>query len=237
MTDTRPQNRSSEEMAMRGLLVAKLREMWPDGRIIHELPLRYSTNRIDLAVVRSAEIIGVEIKSSRDVATRLEAQLRAFAPICSRLIVALAPKWNEQRPHTIRPAKHGSISTPNLTEAQAAVARVGASHIRTWTVCADSGTIDGDSYWYRSVGNDLPWAGQMLDMLRVAELAEIMVRHGWQIGPRPTHYPMVRQLGSELSGRQVVEEVCRALRARDAFAKESDPPVSRTVEAVDRALV
>ena len=60
-------NRSSEELAMRDLVVPELRRRWPTARIIHELPTRYSSNRIDLAAVTESAIIGVEIKSSRDV--------------------------------------------------------------------------------------------------------------------------------------------------------------------------
>ena len=93
-----PVNRSSEELAMRDLVVAELRRRWRSAQIIHELPLRYSAKRIDLAAITDAEIISVEIKSSRDVVDRLEAQVRAFLPISTRVIVALAPKWNEKLP-------------------------------------------------------------------------------------------------------------------------------------------
>jgi hypothetical protein len=88
-------NRSGEELAMRALIVPELRKRYPSARIIHELPLRYSSNRIDLAAVTETEIISVEIKSSRDSLDRLEGQLRAFQPISARIITALAPKMTD----------------------------------------------------------------------------------------------------------------------------------------------
>ena len=102
-----PVNRSSEELEMRALIVPELRKRYPSARIIHELPLRYSTNRIDLAAVTEDEIVTVEIKSSRDVVDRLERQLREFAPISSRLICALAPKWNEKLPYLVTESARG----------------------------------------------------------------------------------------------------------------------------------
>ena len=50
---------------MRALIVPELRKRWPAARIVHELPLRYSTRRIDLAAITETEIISVEIKSSK----------------------------------------------------------------------------------------------------------------------------------------------------------------------------
>jgi hypothetical protein len=100
--------RSDEELAMRALVVPKLRARWPEARIIHELPLRYSKRRIDLAAVTPTEIIAVEIKSSRDVMDRLEAQIRAFLPVSQLVMVCLAPVWNEQLPVREEPRKWGT---------------------------------------------------------------------------------------------------------------------------------
>jgi hypothetical protein len=213
--------RSSEERAMRDLIVPELRKRYPGARIIHELPLRYSTNRIDLAAVTETEIISVEIKSSRDVMDRLEAQLRAFRPISARIIAALAPKWNEKLP--AKETKRDGYTSYALqyTETQEIIRKVGG--VEVWTVDAPAGSIAvTDSGPYRA---NRPWLAQMLDMLHVSELVEIANRHCIAMARRPVHFSLVTDLVDLLQGREVVQAVCAALRRREAFDKASDPPI------------
>jgi hypothetical protein len=219
-------NRSSEELQMRELIVPKLRELWPAARIIHELPLRYSTNRIDLAAVTPDKIISVEIKSSKDVADRLEAQLRGFLPISTYVIVALAPKWNVKLPTVAKPNKWGGTTyTPQYTEAQEIIRRVG-SRIETWTVDAEAGTVEAPDWGgWRDKFYHLPWLSRMLDMLHVAELEQIAARHRCWSGKRPVHDVLVEACNSLMTGREIVAAVCAALRARDAFAVGTDAPI------------
>src|SRR3990167_6932001 len=206
---------------MRALIVPELRKRWPGSRIIHELPLRYSSNRIDLAAVLPTAIVSVEIKSSKDVAARLEAQVRAFLPVSSCVIVALAPKWNEKLPYKEIKYKYGTGSVPQYTEAQETLRRIGASGIEAWTVCAEAGSIEVTSKAYHQ---SHPWPWHMLHMLHVAELVEIAGQHRiWQ-GKRPVHLNLVNACADLMTGREIIAAVCGALRARDAFAKESDPP-------------
>lgn len=209
-------------MAMRALIVPELRKRYPSARIIHELPVRYSTNRIDLAAVTETEIVSVEIKSSKDVMDRLEAQLRAFQPISSRIIAALAPRWNEQLPH-LKWEPHPGVhcSRPQYTETQEIIRRVGGVGI--WTVDAAAGAItvtEGDYYRARK-----PWLAQMLDMLHVAELIDIADRYRIAVPKRPNHLTLVSELVDMLQGREVIAAVCRALRARDAFCDGTDEPI------------
>lgn len=226
-------NRSSEERAMRDLIVPKLRAKWPSARIIHELPLRYSTNRIDLAAVTPTEIVSVEIKSSRDVTDRLEAQLLGFLPVSTVVIVAVAPKWVERLPAP-PPEQKVDKSGRRYTVYEGAppteVERIIAEAERwgtleTWTVDAGTGTIAEVRPSYRP---QRPWLARMLDMLHVAELVDIAGRHGvWQ-GNRPVHETLVRLCTEAMTGREIVAAVCAALRARSAFAAESDPPLTDT---------
>jgi hypothetical protein len=215
-------NRSPEEGQMRALIVPELRKRYPDARIIHELPLRYSTNRIDLAAVTPREIVSVEIKSSRDVSDRLEAQIRAFLPISSRVIVALAPKWNEKLPMRERPFAGGTGYSPEYTECQAIIERVGG-HTETWTVDAVAGTIEVTQRAYR---DNWPWLVKMLDILHVSELVAIAARHRCWQGKRPVHLEVRNACAELMTGREIVAAVCRALRERDAFAEGSDPPIA-----------
>lgn len=220
--EPRKQNRSSEKLEMRELIVPKLRKRWPGSRIIHELPLRYSTNRIDLAAVTETEIVSVEIKSSRDVMDRLEAQLRAFQPISSRIIAALAPRWNEKLPALKTKRENYTAYSLQYTLTQEIIRKVGG--IETWTVDAATGAVEvTDGGPYRS---NKPWLAQMLDMLHVSELVEIAGRHQIAVAKRPVHLTLVTDLVDMLQGREVVKAVCRALRARNAFDKASDPPIS-----------
>ncbi len=212
---------------MRGLIEPELRKRYPDARIVHELGLRYSTRRIDMAAIRPAQIICVEIKSSRDVADRLEAQLRAFVPVATRIIVALAPVWNER----LDPVRHdhmdrrgrvvGSWQEPRLTRPQATIRALQCGWIETWTCDPDQACIAvTEPAWHSNVA---PWALACLDLLHVAELAEIAVRH--RIDHTGTHAVLVHRCADMLEGRQVMPAVCRALRTRSAFAQGSDAPL------------
>lgn len=215
-------NRSSEELRMRELIVPVLREQFSGARIIHELPLRYSTRRIDLAAVTETEIVSVEIKSSKDVIDRLEAQVRAFAPVSSRLIVALAPCWNLELPARVERGAGFTRHIPQYTEAQDVLRRIGHHWIETWTVDAEAGSVQQS---YRNRLANRPWLSAMLDMLHVAELIAIADRHRVSYGKRPTHAFLVEQIADFLTGAEVRTAVCQALRARDAFAAGTDAPI------------
>lgn len=199
-----PHNRSGEELAMRDLIIPVLRERCRGARIVHELPLRYSTRRIDLAAISPTEIVAVEIKSSRDVPARLEAQLRGFLPISGLVIAALAPKW---------------IACP---EVRSIMDRIADNHLDTWTVCAGTGRVEPGSRWlYRSGASHRPWSLRMLEILHVAELARVAVDHG--LGVRSSHARYVTMCHDAMRGPEIVRAVCAALRAR-AFPW-ADPPI------------
>lgn len=216
-------NRSAEETTMRGLMVLELRKRWPSARIIHELPLRYSHRRIDLAAVTRDEIVAVEIKSSRDTTERLESQLRGFAPVSTSIIVALAPKWNERLPYAEREVKGRVVYVEQFTPAQEIIRKFGETGVRTWTVDAVLGTVTPDGDWRRP---GRPWPARMLDMLHVAELADIAARHRClEATRRTTHEQLVSACNDLMTGRETLRAVCRALRARHAFARESDSPI------------
>ncbi|MTJ93865.1 MAG: hypothetical protein F8N36_13555 [Desulfovibrio sp.] len=234
--EPRKQNRSAEELEMRALVAAELRKQYPAARIVHEMPLRYSTNRLDLAAITPSQIVAVEIKSSKDVLSRLEAQLRAFGPVCSKIIVALAPCWNEALPHIEeehppKTARDGQILSPGwksyrqqYTEAQATIrdARQRFSWIETWTADAATGAIAVTEAGYRE--NPWPWHGEMLHILRVSELREIAEQYG--IASRTVHKELVMACCQNMTGQQIIAAVCRSLRLREGFAAGSDMPVA-----------
>lgn len=226
MADPVRKYRSAEEGAMRAIVAQHLRARWPFARVIHEFPLRYSRSSIDMAAITETDIIGVEIKSSRDVIDRLERQLRGFVPICTKIIVALAPKWNEKLPSLEKPGRRGgTIYESQLTEAQAVIARVQETSIETWTCCHETETMKNTNGGWGS--QKLPWPARMLDILHCVELELIL--SGGIVPHKPrAHELLVRLVHDRLTGPQIIKAVCRALRTRPGFAAESDPPVPGT---------
>jgi hypothetical protein len=208
-----PVNRSSEEIEMRRIIVPELRRRWPQARIVHELGLRYATNSIDIAAIGPSEIVGVEIKSSRDVLDRLEGQVRAFAPICSQIIVALAPRWcaaPEAVQGGVRQRRKRSSSDEASHDAIGLLRRIGAPNVEAWLCCAETGSAQGLDSW--SSARRFPWAYPLLEMLRVSELEQIASRHS--IAPPTRHDRLVAALHDQMKGNEVVPAVCRVLRAR-----------------------
>lgn len=218
---------------MRALIEPELRRLYPGARIVHEPSLRYSESRLDMAAIAERCIVGVEIKSSRDVIDRLERQLRSFAPVCARIILALAPCWNEQRPPVYEPLirngeQVGQRCIPQLTPAQRIVEDIGGP-IDIWTVDAEAGRIERTRQIHSE--NTTPCLGRMLKLLHVAELREVAMAH--RIAPPERHDRLVQRCFEEMTGREIVKAVCAALRARAAFAAGSDAPIG-TVRAVER---
>lgn len=83
---------SPAEERIRAKAEAVLRQTFPTARIIHELVLRQGGVRIDLAAVTRDRLICVEIKSERDVLTRLPEQVAAMKLVCDTWRVCCADK-------------------------------------------------------------------------------------------------------------------------------------------------
>lgn len=199
--------RSDEEVAMREMIVTRLRHSYPGARIIHELPLRYSSNRIDLAAITPDQLVAVEIKSSRDELRRLERQLRAFLPVSHQVVVALAPKWLKGKKPPAR-----------------SIVRAIGGHVETWCVCARSSVVETVDGGHRTTL--APWSSQLLDMLWRAELEAIADQHEIAIARRRPSHAILRDVcEAALTGRQIRAAVCAALRARVAFGRASDPAI------------
>src|SRR3546814_18652875 len=84
---------SVAEERIRGKVEAKLRLLFPEARLIHELVLKQGGVRIDLAAVTTARLICIEIKSERDVMTRLPDQCAAMRLVCDTWSVRVADEW------------------------------------------------------------------------------------------------------------------------------------------------
>lgn len=83
---------SEAEERIRAKAEKVLREVFPTARIIHELVLQQGGVRIDLAAVTPDRLVCVEIKSERDVLTRLPDQVAAMKRVCDTWRVVCADK-------------------------------------------------------------------------------------------------------------------------------------------------
>mgnify|MGYP001290196523 CR=1 FL=1 len=195
---------SAEEWRMRELVVARCRNAWPDARIIHELSLDYARCRIDIAAVRPASLIAIEIKASTDGFKRLRAQLRGFSRVAEGVIVAVAPTMWARRAAALREAID-DISPD----------------IGIWVVCADTGTITVE----RQRGSREIWTALLFDLLHKNELVEIARQYGVPGGAVEARADLAARLGNALTSFDARAASFAALRRRAAVRADSDPPV------------
>lgn len=83
---------SEAEERIRSKCEAALRQQFPDARIIHELVVQQGSCRLDLAAVTPSRIVLVEVKSERDVLTRLPQQAKEARRVADLFRVAVAQK-------------------------------------------------------------------------------------------------------------------------------------------------
>lgn len=104
---------SVAEERIRAKAESWLRDICPEGRIIHELVMEQWGSRIDLAAVAPNRIIAVEIKSERDVLTRLAHQIEAAAKVVDHLFVAASACKVEKLARLYRPHLAGMVEAPS----------------------------------------------------------------------------------------------------------------------------
>lgn len=195
-----PANRSSEELQLRAAAAAWGRRRLPGCRVIHELVC--GERRADLVFVSEKDLIGVEIKSSRDRLDRLEEQLKEYGRYFPEVWLFIAPKWT--------PAAKKLSST-----------NIAVGH-------PDRVEVLRPSKAKRPYRDELVTA-RMLEWLWADEAARIAIRT--QVIPGPVvgrRYPAenVRKLLARLlTGNEIIREVCRELRARPLVGQMSDPPL------------
>lgn len=186
------QNRSSEELEMRDHIETWGRARWPDARVFHELVI--SECRVDIAFIRPNDLIGVEIKSSKDVLTRLEKQVRVFHDHIPEFWVAIAEKWKD---HPDKPYCYNEI------------------------VVGAQGVVPSQFY-HRPHRNKLVYDA-MLRLLWADEARSIAVRKGCVSGKRVPLHTVLPELALRLTGSEILEEVCRELRGRPTRFKADEP--------------
>lgn len=83
---------SVAEERIREKVCTALREAYPTARIIHELVLQQGGCRIDVAAITEDRLIVAEVKSERDVLTRLEKQVSEAKRVADGVAVIVAAK-------------------------------------------------------------------------------------------------------------------------------------------------
>ena len=198
-------NRSSEEFAMRRVIDAWGRSRWPNARVVHELVVN-SERRIDMAFIGPDYLVGIEIKSSRDVMDRLKDQLTVFRRHLPLVLLAVAPKWKDE-----------------------AWRHAGSLDIFVVDPASDV-PVRGHSYYRQDLSVTVP----LLSLLWAQELRNIVDRLVIPSSAKATMVHNIAAIAQGANGAQIVREVCTELRARDAFPKNkahppSDPPIGKAL--------
>jgi hypothetical protein len=152
--------------------------------------------RVDIAFIRPNDLIGVEIKSSKDVLTRLEKQIRVFNDTLPEFWVAIAEKWKD---HPDKPYYHNEL------------------------VLGPAGIVRSPYYYnWRPHRNKLVYDA-MLGLLWADEARAIAARKGCLSRKRTPLHTVLPELALRLTGAEILEEVCRELRGRSTKFKADEP--------------
>lgn len=204
-----PAYRSSAEAEIREPVVARLREIVPGCRIIHEINATGFGNRIDVLAVGKDRIAAVEIKSAKDKLDRLPAQIEAMRGVTNDVFAALHEKFLDAT----------SIGAMPPEAARRATVWVYPRSERKGHV--DCG-LDWNRFdrWKKPVRN-LP--ATAINILWRDELHAIC----GALGVRGVSRLDMRQAADEIvwrmTGEEVTKAICRGLRARECV--EADPPI------------
>lgn len=164
---------------------AGLRRAFPDARIVHELVVRQGSCHLDLAAITPTKLILVEVKSERDVLTRLERQLREARAVADGLLVVTALKHLD----AVRRSDMAGWANACLEDEV-------ADHLERRTA--------------RDVLRATTNAPARLAMLWASELRVIA-----QSGSKAARTESIIRAADSLTGSEVRRAVCAALRARE----------------------
>ncbi|WP_226552958.1 hypothetical protein [Celeribacter naphthalenivorans] len=210
-----PAYRSEAEAAIREPVVARLRELMPSARIIHEIQCAtWGPNRIDVLAVTRNRIAAVEIKSSKDKLDRLPKQISSMNGCAHHVIAALHSKFFSVK------------DTPNAGTWISAPKEARACQVWGFDLPDAHGADQ-----YREHELSSRWDKPMvcppdgaIDMLWRQELREIASRRKLHTATSRLTIPeLIDVIKWNMNWREITEEVCAALRARDCI--EADPPI------------
>ncbi|WP_181408224.1 NERD domain-containing protein [Pararhizobium mangrovi] len=204
-----PAYRSSAEAEIREPVVARLREIIPGCRIIHEINASSFGNRIDVLVVGEDRIAAVEIKSERDKLDRLPDQVRAMKRVAHRTFAAVHEKFLKDA--------HGQAFPPKE-----------ARHATVWVYprVGRVGHVDCGIDWHdrdKWLKRNLCLPSDAIWMLWRDELHEICRSMGVRSVAKMTMEEAIDCIRWHKNGAEITRLVCATLRARKCV--EADPAI------------
>lgn len=203
-----PAYRSDAEAEIREPVAARLREIIPGCRIIHEINATGFGNRIDVLAVGEDRIAAVEIKSAKDKLDRLPAQIEAMRGVTTNVFAALHEKFIDDLCGSAMPpaaARHATVWVYPRTERK--------GHV-------DCGVDwNGFDRWKKPVRN-LP--ATAINILWREELHAICDCLGVRGISRLDMRQAIDEIRWRMTGEQITKAICRALRMRECV--EADPP-------------
>ena len=215
--------RSADEQEIRDAVVAHLRELYPDGRIIHELNCGHGRNRIDVANVTPTQIVSVEIKSKKDTLKRLADQVAKFRECSHYVIVAAHEKFFED--FTYNTGHPGFRATDGLHD--------GCTGANLWLYPRPDDVLRNRYHWGEPRHAILPDTRELLTLLWTDELRAVFRRMGYDTkGLNKTPgYILTRNLWHKMAGQEIVRQVCLALRARTFAEADPEIPIIETLQS------
>ena len=216
-----PAYRSSAEAEVRDAAVARLRQLRPNARIMHEVNACGFGNRIDVLAVDRAEIIAVEVKSAKDKLDRLPDQVAAMMGCAHHVIAALHDKFwigaDRIKDRSLR-----SDWTHLPTDADRALSR---SNVIVWRFPEIGGSHYGlyNRPWREpdfAVTKCLP--PDAIHMLWAEELRVLCRSLGISVGSKATMPFCINALRWGATGAQITKGICAALRARRCIEADSE---------------
>lgn len=204
---------SAAEREIRDLAAARLRQMMPEARIIHELVV--GGCRADLAAVQPERVTLVEIKSRKDTLKRLEEQVRQFGRAAHEVIVIADERWFDTTPY--------NNGNPRFVPSDA-LQQAGANV----TIWAYPERQERPSYSAWSIprwwgAHAEPHAARLLEICWKDELLAECRRHRIAATSRTNMPTMIRDMALLMTGREIARAVCRQLRLRTF--PEADAPI------------
>lgn len=204
---------SAAEREIRDYAAARLRQMMPEARIIHELVV--GGCRADLAAVQPDRVTLVEIKSEKDTLKRLPEQVRQFERAAHGVIVIAHERWFNTTPYN-----NGNGRFVPGTDLQAGS---GINAVWAYPELADRpsyGTWSLQRFWS---AQPEPHAARLLELCWKDELLAECKRHRIAATSRTNMTTMIRDMALLMTGREIAQAVCRQLRMRRF--PEADEPI------------
>lgn len=192
---------SEEEATIRAATVARIRDLLPGARIIHELNVEQGTVRADIAAVEVDRLYLFEIKSARDTLHRLPNQLRLFHPVCHGLVVVADEKWC---------GRATAAGFPNC-DARAIIAH-NAPLASLWQWPEPERPWGRD--WTLPAHLSIPWPHRMLRLLWTEELRDVARDLEIPTTTRAPGYKLAALIANQATGSEITAAVCRTLRRR-----------------------